>query len=162
MEFADPHQTASDEPVVAGQADRSASICARIAFHASIAPQRLAVADEHGQLTYEELDQRSSQLAGYLLEAGRRPNVAWDCCWIVRCSLWWRRWRCSKPARLTCRWIRPRSGSRGVHFVRCGGAPAAQPARQGERSAVRLVACDRARWSRSDRYCLAERRADRF
>jgi amino acid adenylation domain-containing protein len=50
------------------------SIPERISLHAAATPNRVAVVDEDGQLTYEELERESSRLAARLREAGARPE----------------------------------------------------------------------------------------
>src|SRR6184192_2167675 len=59
----------------AAAADASFSpVCTRIQRHAAAGPDRLAVADPDGQLTYAELTRRASDLAGTLRAAGAGPD----------------------------------------------------------------------------------------
>lgn len=51
-----------------------ASICARVAAWAAVAPDRLAVADGTARLTFADLEGRANRLAAHLLEAGAAPE----------------------------------------------------------------------------------------
>ncbi len=50
------------------------SISARVASHAALAPDWLAVVDGTASLTYAELERQSNQLAAHLQEAGATPE----------------------------------------------------------------------------------------
>jgi amino acid adenylation domain-containing protein len=52
----------------------------RFAAHAAAAPAREAVVDEHGAISYGELDARANQLANRLRRAGVGPDVAVGLC----------------------------------------------------------------------------------
>ena len=52
----------------------------RFAAHAAAAPSRDAVVDEHGSITYGELDARANQLAARLRRAGVGPDVPVGLC----------------------------------------------------------------------------------
>jgi amino acid adenylation domain-containing protein len=49
-------------------------VCARVSAHATARPDRPAVVDATGRLTYAELDLRSARLAGRLAESGVGPG----------------------------------------------------------------------------------------
>jgi amino acid adenylation domain-containing protein len=54
----------------------AASICARIASHAAVSPERVAVTDGTTSLDLADLEGQANQLAAYLREAGAGP----ECC----------------------------------------------------------------------------------
>ncbi|MBS0208030.1 MAG: non-ribosomal peptide synthetase [Planctomycetes bacterium] len=51
-----------------------ASLAARIAAHALATPNRVALTDEHGELTFAQLEQRSNQWAWRLIEEGVKTD----------------------------------------------------------------------------------------
>src|ERR1700722_10103040 len=55
--------------------DSMLSICARIATHATAAPDSPAVSDQATRLTYAGLEQRSDRLAAFLRESGAGPEA---------------------------------------------------------------------------------------
>lgn len=75
------HMTIDIEPVITSQRRESRppgrgprSLCMRITGRARSHPERLAVADADGALTYAELDRRADALAARLLELGAGPE----------------------------------------------------------------------------------------
>src|SRR5437764_267623 len=52
----------------------AASLCARVAAHAALAPDRPAVVDGSIRLSYAELERQANQLAAHLREAGAGPE----------------------------------------------------------------------------------------